>query len=936
MKTLTPSVTNRSRRFALLGVLAACTAIPALRAAAPVATPLGALTDSVAAPARVAAAASGQITVSDPRAGQVVVTDAFGRLVAVKSGLGTPLGLAVDATGTTYVADQAAGSVTVFDADWTPLGQLGAGTGEFLLPNYLALAPDGSVLVSDSAAQRIKVYAGGTLVRSFGSKGSGNGQFNFPAGLHVSVAGEVFVVDQINDRIVVFNLAGVFQRAFTLRPPGAAALSGRAQGLAADAAGRLYVADTFQGTVKVFDPDGTYVTKIGGYGEVAGKLASPAGVAVDAQGRLLVASTENGRVEVFGLDCFTSLAATPAHQLVAAGTTATFTATVGCGGSLAYQWQKDGADLPGATDATLTLTGVTAADAGDYTVVVTGGGGTPAASPAAKLVVVNPPVLVQGPVSQTVNLGGSATFTVQATGEGLTYQWSFKGKSIAGATTSALALADVTVAAQGTYTVTVANPAGTVTPPAATLTVIEPAFITGQPASQIVAERSTVTLGGAAAGTPPLSYQWFYNGAPLTGQTQATLALPNATPVLDGAYSFTVANAAGSATSAVATVTVLPDTVPPVAVGAEGGYATNLTITVRFSKSLDPVSAQMLANYELVGPGGLGILSATLNNATNVILTLNGPRVPMSNYDLIVRDVRDSAYLNNLMAPNPTTLPLAQTVELIGINGQPWKYLQPTNNVMDSQPWKTTSFDDSGWATGYGIFYGNRTNSVYQPDPNPNVTLPFSLNAADPARHQVHTILNVFTNAGNAIQTITYYFRTQFQFPGETNGLTLYLRTMHDDGIILWLNGVELRRNRMNDGTATYATLAKDAGKQEWDPKMTDASRSVSIAALQPGANTLAVEIHQRTLTDDDVTYGCLLEARVLRFAAPSPVAQPVLRLSRAENGDLLLQWSHPGCVLESSQTLNGPWSSMGASSPVLVPKSAATQPAQFFRLRQN
>ncbi len=321
----------------------------------------------------------------DSTAGRVVLVDAFNRVLSEKTGLRTPLGIAVDAAGNIYLGEAGAGCVTVFDSQWNPLYQLGAGPGEFQLPSYIAIDPGttpATVYVSDSPANTLKAYRNGTLVRTLGGPGSRPTGFNFPAGVWVNGAGDVFAADQNYQRVLVFTRDGAFLRAFLLGPSGALGSMGRPAGITGDAEGRVYVADTFQDYVKVFDEQGTLLASISGYGAGPGQVRSPAGIALDPQRRLLVASPNTGRVEVFGLDCFTQLAATPASQTAPVGATVTFSALPACPGPFTFQWRKgtnnltDGGVVSGATNATLMLTGVTAGDAGTYSVAITGPDGT--------------------------------------------------------------------------------------------------------------------------------------------------------------------------------------------------------------------------------------------------------------------------------------------------------------------------------------------------------------------------------------------------------------------------------------------------------------------------------------------------------------------------------------------------------------------------------
>jgi DNA-binding beta-propeller fold protein YncE len=432
---------------------------------------------------RVAADAAGRAYVTDRSAGQVLVFDAFGRPVSVKSGLAGPLAVAVDSLGRIYVAEEQKGSVSVFDAQWNLLFQLGQGEGEFGLPSHIALDPATSTaFVCDIVANHIKTYQGSQRGLVFGGYGSGPGQFDFPAGVWISPAGDVFVVDQNNNRVQVFDRTGGFKRLFSLTTSGGggglgAGISGRFQGIAGDSSGRVYVADSFQGMVQVFDFQGNFLSTIGSYGDKRGQFRLPVSLAADSYGRLLVASANNRRIELIGLDSFIQLAATPASQVIAAGTRVTFSVSIAGTGSFTYQWRKgtnnlsDTPGIIGATQATLTLTSPRTEDTGAYSVAVAGLSG-PFTSPEATLTVVTPPAIISQPVSQAVQSGTPALLTVAALGDSLTYQWQHDGSPIAGATGASIALAAAQVADAGSYTVLLSNSVGNVTSDPAVLTVV--------------------------------------------------------------------------------------------------------------------------------------------------------------------------------------------------------------------------------------------------------------------------------------------------------------------------------------------------------------------------------------------------------------------------------------------------------------------------------
>ncbi len=153
-----------------------------------------------------------------------------------------------------------------------------------------------------------------------------------------------------------------------------------------------------------------------------------------------------------------TLTSQPSAQTVAAGGTATFTVAATGTPAPTYQWRKDGVDLAGATSATLVLTNVAASAAGTYTVVVANSAGVVTSS-AAALVVTTPtpagPVITTQPRSQLLELGGTGTLSVTATGTGLTYQWRKDGTALAGATAPSYALSAADAATMGFYSVEV-------------------------------------------------------------------------------------------------------------------------------------------------------------------------------------------------------------------------------------------------------------------------------------------------------------------------------------------------------------------------------------------------------------------------------------------------------------------------------------------------
>jgi hypothetical protein len=238
---------------------------------------------------------------------------------------------------------------------------------------------------------------------------------------------------------------------------------------------------------------------------------------------------------------------------------------------LRYQWLHDGNPVEGGTNSVLWLRNVQLADAGNYAVVVSNVAGS-ATSSNATLTVNSPPVvaptIVGQPRSLTVPVGGRAQFNVYAEGSRpLRYQWRKDGADLERATNAAYVIERVQTSHAGVYDVVVSNAAGSVTSDPATLTVTNPPLvpptILSQPVSVTVPQGSNAYFRVMAQGSPPLTFQWRFNGNPLERGTNPVLKIEAAQPENAGTYDVVVSNPVGSVTSAPATLTVVTNPPPP-------------------------------------------------------------------------------------------------------------------------------------------------------------------------------------------------------------------------------------------------------------------------------------------------------------------------------------------------------------------------------------
>ncbi len=254
--------------------------------------------------------------------------------------------------------------------------------------------------------------------------------------------------------------------------------------------------------------------------------------------------TVNGNVVV---------ASAPVSVTNCPGTTASFSVTAN-GTGLSYQWYKDGRALAEATASKLELEKLNADDAGLYTVVVSGVCGEPVTN-GATLTMNENVVVASAPVSVTNCPGTSASFSVSATGTGLSYQW-YKGvTALAGQTNSSLVLANVSATDAGTYAVVVSGVCGNSVSKSASLTVNENVVVASAPVSVTNCPGTSASFSVAATGTG-LSYQWYKGATLLAGQTGSSLVLANVSAADGGTYSVVVSGDCGNAVTNSASLTV--------------------------------------------------------------------------------------------------------------------------------------------------------------------------------------------------------------------------------------------------------------------------------------------------------------------------------------------------------------------------------------------
>lgn len=214
--------------------------------------------------------------------------------------------VALDGEENAYVSDPVARRVVVFDRTGKKLRAFG---GEAERPTGMAVdRARGILYVTDGSRQnspnhRVLAYSlEGKLLRQVGrGRGSGEGEFNFPTYLAVDAQGHLYVADTLNFRVQVFDPEGRFVRAYGTAGDQPGSFS-RVKGLAFDGFGNLYAVDGEHAVVQIFNRNFDLLLYFAGKAPFLEYLQLPGAIAIDRTSNLIyVAEQDNGRLNVYQL-----------------------------------------------------------------------------------------------------------------------------------------------------------------------------------------------------------------------------------------------------------------------------------------------------------------------------------------------------------------------------------------------------------------------------------------------------------------------------------------------------------------------------------------------------------------------------------------------------------------------------------------------------------
>lgn len=260
-------------------------------------------------PFGIAVNSKGKIYVADQGVGAIFIFDPETHNVELigngrQARFGLIIGLAIDDNDRVFVSDDKFRQVSVFNAKHEQEAAFGADI--LARPGGIAIDTENRLLyVVDTESDVVDVFDADNfkLLRKIGTPGKKHtltdpGTFSLPTNVAVDSEGEVYVTDTLNNRVEIFDADGKFVSMFGKSGDGPAYFA-RPKGIAVDADGHVWVVDAMQDKIKVFNRDGQLLICFGDHGGFPGQFQVAYGIAIDKFNRVLVSEQYRGRVQMF-------------------------------------------------------------------------------------------------------------------------------------------------------------------------------------------------------------------------------------------------------------------------------------------------------------------------------------------------------------------------------------------------------------------------------------------------------------------------------------------------------------------------------------------------------------------------------------------------------------------------------------------------------------
>ena len=263
---------------------------------------------SLIQPYGLAVDSQGKLYVADQKVGAVFIFNTENRDVdliknSVHAHFVRIIGLAMDDNDRLFVSDPGLRHVLVFNKEHKAEDVITEGMVE---PGGLALDTQNRLLyVADTELDQVLVYDADTYkpIRKLGTGGHKHelttpGDFAKPTGVAVDTEGDLYVADTWNNRVEIFDAEGNFVSTFGKAGDGPGYFS-RPKGVAIDSDGHVWVADGMQDRIQVFTKEGQLLISFGGHGLLPGQFQGLVGITIDKRNRVFTSEIFPGRAQQF-------------------------------------------------------------------------------------------------------------------------------------------------------------------------------------------------------------------------------------------------------------------------------------------------------------------------------------------------------------------------------------------------------------------------------------------------------------------------------------------------------------------------------------------------------------------------------------------------------------------------------------------------------------
>lgn len=517
------------------------------------------------------------------------------------------------------------------------------------------------------------------------------------------------------------------------------------------------------------------------------------------------------------------------NQTVTAGATALLSPVTTGTPTPTYQWRANGANIVGATNASLSLPNVQYSQNGfSYSLVASNVGGAVTNSMA--LTVLVPPAIA-GLTNQAAPVGANVTLAATVSGiPAAVLQWRKNGTNISGATASSLFIVNAQADDSGTYSLVASNTAGLATN-SMTLTISATDVLPNinGPADQTVIQGSNAFFTASVSGLPMPTLQWRVNDAAIPGATSAELAVSNVQYAQNGyRYALVASNTAGLATNSATLTVLVPVTIlqqptnVSVLVNSPATFSVSASgvpaVKYQWRRNGIPIANATNATYNLAGAQGAdngAMFTVTVSNSVSVVTSSNAALTVLSTMSGTFLPTNNAAGISpdqqlRLVFSSPPRLGAGKLYVRDAANNSLFATID-TSQFQTFSMWSAT-ISNAAVRTVQGSTYWYMPIAIYGNEAW--ITLPATNRFAYNKTYYVNTDAGLFRDAANAAfpaitGTNAWRFATKASAPASPTAST---------GLTNLTVGL--------DGAGDFATLQ---GASDWVPQNNSLKRTITI-----------------------------------------------------------------------------------------------------------